>query len=93
LVESILGTQVFKILPDGNTEEIKTEGPIKDILSTEECYVIVADEYRKVFLWKGIESNVRSKFIGAKRSQDIRGQVGLMYAVIPLDEGDEDPIF
>ena len=93
MVESILGTQVFKILPDGNTEEIKTEGPIKDILKTEECYVIVADEYRKVYLWKGIGSNVRSKFIGAKRSQDIRGQVGLMYAVIPLDEGEEDPDF
>jgi hypothetical protein len=88
-----MGTQVFKINPDGTTTEIKTEGPIKDELKTEECYVIVADEYRKVYLWKGIESNVRSKFIGAKRSQEIRGQVGLMYAVIPLDEGEEEPDF
>jgi len=93
LVESILGTQVFKILPDGNTEENKTEGPIKDILKTEDCYVIVSDEYRKVYLWKGIESNVRSKFIGAKRSQDIRGQVGMHFGVVPLDEGEEDPDF
>jgi len=88
-----LGTQVFKILPDGNTEENKTEGPIKDILKTAECYVIVSDEYRKVYLWKGIGSNVRSKFIGAKRSQDIRGQVGMHFGVIPLDEGEEDPDF
>lgn len=88
-----MGTQVFKILPDGNTEENKTEGPIKDILKTEECYVIVADEYRKVYLWKGIESNVRLKFIGAKRSQDIRGQVGMHFGVVPLDEGEENPDF
>ena len=88
-----MGTQVFKINPDGTTSQIETEGPIKEVLKSGECYVIVADEYRKVYLWKGIESNVRSKFIGAKRSQDIRGQVGLMYAVIPLDEGDEDPDF
>ncbi|NHJ22705.1 MAG: hypothetical protein EAX91_17310 [Candidatus Lokiarchaeota archaeon] len=88
-----MGTQVFKINPDGTTTEIKTDGSIKDELKTEECYVVVADEYRKVYLWKGIESNVRSKFIGAKRSQEIRGQVGLMYAVIPLDEGDEEPDF
>jgi hypothetical protein len=88
-----MGTQVFKILPDGNTEENKTEGSIKDILKTEECYVIVSDEYRKVYLWKGIESNVRSKFIGAKRSQDIRGQVGMHFGVVPLDEGEEDPDF
>jgi hypothetical protein len=88
-----LGTQVFKILPDGNTEEIKTEGPIKDVLKSEECYIIVSDEYRKVYLWKGVSSNVRSKFIGAKRSQDIRGQVGMHFGVVPLDEGDEDPDF
>lgn len=88
-----MGTQVFKINPDGTTTEITTDGPIKEVLKTEECYVLVADEYRKVYLWKGIESNVRSKFIGAKRSQEIRGQVGLMYAVIPLDEGEEEPDF
>jgi len=88
-----LGTQIFQINPDGTTSEVVTEGPIKDVLKTEECYVLVADEYRKVYLWKGLGSNVRSKFIGAKRSQDIRGQVGLMYAVIPLDEGDEEPDF
>jgi len=48
---------------------------------------------RKVFLWKGVSSNVRSKFIGARRSQEIRGQVGMHYSVVPLDEGDEDDDF
>lgn len=88
-----MGKQVFKINPDGTTTEISTEGKIKDVLDTKEVYVLVADEYRKVYLWKGTESNVRSKFIGAKQSQEIRGQVGLMYAVIPLDEGEEEPDF
>ena len=88
-----MGTQVFKINPDGTTTELKSEGPIKDILKTEDCYVLVADDIRKVFLWKGIASNVRSKFIGAKRSQEIRGQVGMHYAVVPQDEGEEDPDF
>jgi len=88
-----MGKQVFKINPDGTTTEINTEGQIKDVLDTNEVYVLVADEYRKVYLWKGTKSNVRSKFIGAKQSQEIRGQVGLMYAVIPLDEGEEEPDF
>jgi len=88
-----MGTQVFKINPDGTTTELKSEGPIKDILKTEDCYVLVADDIRKVFLWKGLASNVRSKFIGAKRSQEIRGQVGMHYAVVPQDEGEEDPDF
>ncbi|MBY9015641.1 MAG: hypothetical protein KGD68_08125 [Candidatus Lokiarchaeota archaeon] len=46
-----------------------------------------------MYLWKGVNSNVRSKFIGAKRSQDIRGQVGMHFGVVPLDEGEEDPDF
>ncbi len=89
----MVGLQVFKILPDGTTTEVTTDRPIKDVLETSECYVIVADEVRKVYLWKGITSNVRSKFIGAKLSQEIRGQVGLHYAVLPLDEGEEEPEF
>lgn len=86
-------TQLFLINPDGTTSELTSEGPIKDVLKTDECYVLVADDKRKVYLWKGVKSSVRSKFIGAKRSQEIRGQVGMHYSVIPLDEGDEDPEF
>ena len=85
--------QLFLINPDGTTTEMTSEGKIKDILKTEECYVLVADDVRKVYLWKGVKSSVRSKFIGAKRSQEIRGQVGMHYAVVPLDEGEEDPEF
>ncbi|MFO7797593.1 MAG: hypothetical protein ACQERB_02400 [Promethearchaeati archaeon] len=87
--------QVFLINPDGTTSEVKTEGSIKDVLENDQAYVIVSDDVRKVYLWKGIKSNVRSKFIGAKRSQEIRGQVGMHYSVVPLDqnEEDEDPDF
>lgn len=85
--------QLFLINPDGTTTEMTSEGPIKDILKTDECYVLVADDVRKVYLWKGLKSSVRSKFIGAKRSQEIRGQVGMHYGVVPLDEGEEDPEF
>lgn len=86
-------TQLFLINQDGTTTEMASEGPIKNVLDTDQCYVIVADDVRKVYLWKGVKSSVRSKFIGAKRSQEIRGQVGMHYSVIPLDEGEEDPEF
>ena len=84
---------MFLINPDGTTTELTSEGPIKDILKTDECYVLVADDVRKVYLWKGVKSSVRSKFIGAKRSQEIRGQVGMHYAVVPVDEGEEESDF
>jgi len=82
--------QIFKVNPDGTTTELTADGPIKDIMKSEEVYVIVADDIRKIFLWLGNNSNVRSKFVGAKRSQDIRGQVGLHYGSVSVDEGDED---
>ncbi|MFX0039032.1 MAG: hypothetical protein ACFFCY_10780 [Promethearchaeota archaeon] len=85
--------QLFLINPDGTTTEITSEGSIKDVLKTDECYVLVADDVRKVYLWKGVKSSVRSKFIGAKRSQEIRGQVGMHYAVVPVDEGEEEADF
>jgi len=88
-----LSPQLFLINPDGTTTEMTSGGPIKDLLETNECYVLVSDDTRKVYLWKGVKSSVRSKFIGAKRSQEIRGQVGMHYAVVPLDEGEEEPEF
>jgi hypothetical protein len=60
------------------------------MLKTDECYILVADNLRRVYLWKGLKSSVRSKFIGSMRSQEIRGQVGMHYAVVPLEEGEED---
>ncbi|TFF97563.1 MAG: hypothetical protein EU547_03965 [Promethearchaeota archaeon] len=85
--------QVFKVIEDGTTVEMESEGAVKDILENDECYILVSDDVRKVFLWKGLKSNVRSKFIGARTSQEIRGQVGMHYSVEPLDQGQEPQEF
>lgn len=89
-----MANQVFKVNHDGTTSELETEEgeEIKDIMESDQCYVIVADDERKVYLWIGSQSKVRSKFIGAKRSQEIRGQVGMHYSTQSIDEGDEDDI-
>lgn len=82
--------RIFKVLETGEIEEIKIDKDIKDILKTSEVYIIISDHPDKtIWLWKGAESSVRKKFIGAQKSQDIRGQVGLEYSVVPVDEGIE----
>lgn len=79
--------RIFKVLETGEIEEIKIDKDIKDILKTSEVYIIISDHPDKtIWLWKGAESSVRKKFIGAQKSQDIRGQVGLEYSVVPVDE-------
>lgn len=52
------------------------------------------DELAKtIWLWKGQKAKIRAKFIGAKKSQELRGQVGLSNKVVSIDQGDEPPEF
>ena len=67
----------FKVNVDGTLTGIKAEGTLKEKLNTEECYIIVSEEYRKVYFWKGFESNVRSKFYGSRKCFDIRRQLSM----------------
>ena len=62
-------------------------------LDSGECYIIVSDDTRKVYLWIGLKSSVRSRFIASKRVQETRHRVGVHYSIIQLDEGQEDPEF
>ena len=84
--------QIFKVHLNGEIHELKDrETPIKDLLNSEECFILNDDDNRIVYLWKGKESSVRSKFIGASKSQKMRGQVGMNYGVKTIDEDDEPP--
>jgi len=62
-------------------------------LDSGECYIIVSDDTRKVYLWIGLKSSLRSRFIASKRVQETRHRVGVHYSIIQLDEGQEDPEF
>ncbi|MHA1777116.1 MAG: hypothetical protein DRO88_01595 [Promethearchaeia archaeon] len=87
--------QLFIVKGNGEAHEIKEETPIKKLLESNECYVVVDDKKRNVYLWIGSNASVRSKFNGARISQDIRSQVGLSYRSISLEEADmnKDPDF
>lgn len=86
--------QLLKVLDTGETEEIKIDKDIKDILKTSEVYIIISNHpERPIWLWKGTESSVRKKFIGAQISQDLRGKIGLDYSIVPINEGNEPADF
>jgi hypothetical protein len=82
--------QLFVIQPDGEVHTVQSGDPIRKLLHPDECYIINDDETRQIYLWKGSQSSVRLKFIGASKSQEIRGQVGMHYKVIAMDEGEEN---
>ncbi len=87
--------QIFLIEATGETKELGIGGKktVGEFLDTKEVFIIVDDVSHKCFLWKGKDSRIRSKFIGAKKSQDVRGQVGLAFKVEPVDEGEEPDDF
>jgi hypothetical protein len=81
--------QLFQIRPDGEVHSILTSDSIRNLLDPVQCFIITDDQLRQIYLWKGSQSSVRLKFIGASKSQEIRGQVGMHYKVVALDEGEE----
>ncbi len=81
--------QLFVIRPDGEVHAINSSEGIRKLLDPSQCFIINDDQTRQIYLWKGSQSSVRLKFIGASKSQEIRGQVGMHYKVIALDEGEE----
>ncbi len=87
--------QIFLIEATGETKELGIGGKktVGEFLDTKEVFIIVDDISHKCFLWKGKDSRIRSKFIGAKKSQDVRGQVGLSFKVEPVDESEEPEDF
>lgn len=81
--------QLLIILPDGEVHSIQSSDSIRNLLDPTECFIINDDQTRQIYLWKGSQSSVRLKFIGASKSQELRGQVGMHYKVVSIDEGEE----
>ncbi len=82
--------QIFLVKGNGEVHEIKSDAPIKSLLDKKESHILCDDISRVVYLWKGSECSVRSKFIGANKLQEIRGQVGLNYRSVSMDEDEVD---
>ena len=62
-------------------------------LDSNQCYILVVDDIKTIYLWIGANSNVRDRFIGAKTSQNLSNELEGHYKIVSLGEGDEDPEF
>ena len=73
--------------------ELPTPGKLKSELNADRVLIIVDDDDRKIWLWKGAEAGVRKKFIAARQGQAVRSQRGLVYKVLSIDGGEEPDAF
>jgi len=82
--------EIYNVTQSGETNFL-TAPTLKDALVGDRVLIIVADELKTIYLWKGKESSVRKKFIGARLAQAVRGDCGLTYKVEPVDQEEEPP--
>lgn len=82
--------QAYKISEEGELINV----PLEDIeLGSDDVVVIVEDEKKNIFIWKGINAPVRKKFISARSAWKLRGELGPLYKVVSIDEGEEPEDF
>ena len=63
-------------------------------LSDNNVFIIVDEDARKIFIWKGEKAPVRRKFISAKAAQQMRQEkYGMVYRIESLDPGLEGADF
>lgn len=62
-------------------------------LESNQCYILVVDDLKKIFFWIGARSGVRARHIGIKKCREICDELEEGYKIITLGEGDEDPEF
>jgi hypothetical protein len=85
--------QVYDVVDTGELMELAIPGKLKTELAPERVLIIVNDDDRKIWLWKGAEAGVRKKFIAARQGQAVRSQRGLVYKVMSIDGGEEPDDF
>ncbi len=84
---------VFRVVDTGETVQITDSAPAKTHMKNDEVLIVVDDEERRIWIWKGSEAPVRRKFIAARRASGIRDQRGLTYKIISEDHGSESEVF
>ncbi|MFX1566626.1 MAG: hypothetical protein ACFFCH_11620 [Promethearchaeota archaeon] len=85
--------QVYDVVENGELMELTIPGQLKTELNADRVLIIVDDDDRKIWLWKGTEAGVRKKFIAARQGQAVRSQRGLVYKVLSVDGGEEPDAF
>ncbi len=85
--------QVYDVVETGELMELTIPGELKTELNSGRVLIIVDDDDRKIWLWKGAEAGVRKKFIAARQGQAVRSQRGLVYKVLSIDGGEEPDAF
>jgi len=86
---------VFELLDSGDRQRIDVEeDDLQSILAPEQVFVIVKEEVRRIFIWKGVKSPVRKRFISSRVASALQEELQKEAAfhrckIVSVDQGDE----
>ncbi|MHA1728651.1 MAG: hypothetical protein ACTSWY_07945 [Promethearchaeota archaeon] len=89
---------VFNLLKDGTYSEIEMEqNQLGDCLQPEEVLLVIRQDLRRLFIWKGPKSPVRKRFISSRVAgsiqKNLRDKGGRYLKIVSVDAGDESVEF
>lgn len=82
---------VYDVKGDGEVDNIDQLD--KNLLTSDRVLIVIAENNKKIYLWKGKNSPVRKKFVGARKAAALRTEYGFAYKVVAMDETDEEADF
>lgn len=90
---------VYELLDDGERKELGfLEKDLARNLSPEQVLVLVREDLRRIFIWKGAKSSVNKRFISSQVARDTQQELMKderyhLCKIISVDQGDEPQEF
>jgi len=79
----------YQVLEDGTLDEENAFLP-----ESMKVVILVDDQFKRIFLWKGANSGIKKKFIGSRAAAELRKTYyGFAYRLSVIEEGDETQEF
>ena len=86
---------IFECLNSGERQRVNiTEEEFRTskgagIMHPKQVLIIVKEDIRRIYIWKGSEPHVRKKFIASRVAQELQGELLKRCKIVTVDQGDE----
>ncbi len=86
---------VYELLNTGEEQRIEAEeNNLQEILHPDQVFVIVKEDARRIYIWKGAKSPVRKRFISSRVASKLQEELIKQAAfhrckIVSVDQGDE----
>jgi len=104
MLETYTDFMIFKVKDNGEefrlniTEEVFRQNSGNEVLHPLQVAIIIKEELRRIYIWKGISSSVRKKFIASRVASELQRELinssnFHRCKIISVDQGDEPKEF